>query len=293
MRNDFTLQAPVTIGKALTSGAKMLTQSGTPLLDARILLKHALQTDDAGLIVRGREMLSEAERAKYEALLARRANSEPVAYITGAKEFWSLEFKVTPDVLIPRDDSGALIEAALSRRSPDEHLRIADLGTGSGCLLCALLSEFPEAHGAGVDQSLEALALARMNAGVLGFSSRASFVEGDWLTPLAGAFDLIIANPPYIPEGDRDGLARDVADFEPASALFAGADGLGAYRDIIAQLPSRLSNDGLVIMECGAEQSDSLAAMLAEIAGESAVFTFCDLAGRPRGAGFDRRKGPK
>ncbi|WP_395074355.1 peptide chain release factor N(5)-glutamine methyltransferase, partial [Hyphococcus sp.] len=219
-----------------------------------------------------------------------RAQSEPVAYITGVREFWSLEFKVTPDVLIPRDDSGVLIEAALARRSRDEKLRIADLGTGSGCLLCALLTEFPSSTGIGVDISLAALGIARENATTLGLAGRAQFAAGNWLERLTGEFDLIIANPPYIPVGDRQGLARDVAEYEPEGALFAGADGLDAYRQIIKQLPLRLVDDGLVLMECGAGQADSLAAMLDEIAGGVTPFTMRDLARRPRGAGFDRRK---
>jgi release factor glutamine methyltransferase len=284
------LQEEVNVGRALTSGAKYLATSETPLLDARILLKHVLSIGDAELIARAREMLAPQAAEQFNALLMRRAQSEPVAYITGAKEFWSLNFKVTPDVLIPRDDSGALIEAVLARRNKNESLRIADLGTGSGCLLCALLTEFSSSRGVGVDLSPAALAVARENANALGLADRAQFVDGNWLAPLAGVFDLIIANPPYIPDGDREGLSRDVVAFEPEGALFAGADGLGAYREIITQLPSRLANDGLMIMECGAGQADSLASMLGEIAGDAALFTIRDLAARPRGAGFDRRQ---
>lgn len=277
------------IEQALKKGAEALAQSETPRLDARILIKHVLGTDDAGLIARANALLNPDLAAQFEALIRRRARGEPVAYLTGVKEFWSLEFKVTPEVLIPRDDSGALIEAALRRRDRHERLRIADLGTGSGCLLCVLLREFPQSTGVGVDCSETALALAGVNAEALGVGERAAFAPGDWLSSLDGPFDIIIANPPYIGEGERNDLARDVADFEPQSALFAGEDGLSAYREIIPQIPSRLSNDGLVIMECGADQADSLASMLTDIAESAGIFTMKDLAGRPRGAGFDRR----
>ena len=278
------------VGEALRHGAKSLTHSETPQLDARILLKFVLDTDNAGLIARANEKLDDVQGARFEALLARRIGGEPVAYITGVKEFWSLPFRVTPDVLIPRDDSGALIEAALARRGRDEVLRIADLGTGSGCLLCALLSEFPNAEGIGVDRSQAALSVARTNAESLGLAGQARFAAGDWLAPLSGEIDLIVANPPYIPDGDRAGLSRDVADFEPSGALFAGPDGFAAYREILKTLPARLSNDALVIMECGSGQAEMLAAMLGAIAGDSEIFTLSDLAGRPRGAGVDRRR---
>lgn len=283
----------VTIGEALRQGATRLTDSETPQLDARILLKHALGVDDGGLIARASEVMSETETARFTSLIDRRARSEPVAYITGEKEFWSLPFKVTPDVLIPRDDSGALIEAAIKRRRCDEPLRIADLGTGSGCLLSALLSEFPNAQGVGVDRSEAALGVARTNAAALGVGERAAFVGGDWLAPLTGAFDLIVANPPYIAETEAPDLSRDVAAYEPHGALFAGADGFDAYGAIIRQLPPFVAEGGLVLMECGSTQTETLAAMLRDLASENAIFTLYDLAGRPRGAGFDLRKGEK
>ncbi len=285
--------APATIGESLRGAAKILTRSESPLLDARILLRHVLLLDDGGLIARANEPMPDDAAERYDALLARRDAGEPVAYLTGEKEFWSLPFRVTPDVLIPRDDSGALIEAAIARRGREERLRILDLGTGSGCLLCALLTEFPESEGVGVDRSEAALAVARANAQALGLAGRAGFLAGDWFAPVSGAFDVVIANPPYIRDGDRAGLAPDVADYEPAGALFAGADGLDAYRAILEGIGGHLSEDALVLMECGADQADSLRAMLARFAPESALFTMADLAGRPRGAGVDLRKREK
>lgn len=289
MRNFVSIKNADSIETAISAGAEKLAQSDTARLDARILMKHVLQTDDAGLIARARDPLEPSAATDFEACIVRRAKSEPIAYITGAKEFWSLDFHVTPDVLIPRDDSGALIEAVLARRGRDERLRIADLGTGSGCLLCALLTAFPTSTGVGIDLSARALRVAGANAQALGLGSRAAFVEGDWLSGQDELFDLVVANPPYIRESDRDMLARDIADFEPADALFAGEDGLDAYRAILAQLPSRLSDDALAVMECGADQTELLARLLAGVAGDAEVFTIKDLAGRPRGAGFDRR----
>lgn len=286
-------RATMNIDAYLRAAAAQFKTSQTPLLDARILLKHVLETDDGGLIALANGPLTEEAASAYASLVARRAQGEPVAYITGVKEFWSLAFRVTPDVLIPRDDSGALIEAALARRGKKEPLRIADLGTGSGCLLCALLTEFPNGEGVGVDRSEAALGIAGNNAAALGLSDRAQFISGDWFEGLSGAFDLIVANPPYIAETDRAGLSRDVAGYEPHEALFAGADGLDACRAILRGLPARLSPDGLVLMECGSSQAEALQAMMGRIAPEKSLFTMTDLAGRPRGAGFDLRKSEK
>lgn len=289
MASNALVQNSMKVEDAIAAGARDLVQSQSARLDARILMKHVLGADDAGLIARATNVLDRASADRFHSLIQRRALGEPIAYITGVKEFWSLEFAVTPDVLVPRDDSGALIEAVLARRERDEILRIADLGTGSGCLLCALLTEFLRSQGIGIDRSERALAVAKTNAEALGVGARAQFAKGDWLSGAAGPYDVIIANPPYIRLGDKETLAPDVAVFEPSGALFGGEDGLGAYREIVPQLPSRLSNDGLVVMECGSDQADALAGMLASETGEAGVFTISDLAGRARGAGFDRR----
>ncbi|MEO1135300.1 MAG: peptide chain release factor N(5)-glutamine methyltransferase [Pseudomonadota bacterium] len=289
MPDSAQVKGPVTIEQAIAAGARDLSQSPSARLDARILMRHALGADDAGLIARATQELDHQSAGRFCSLIRRRVSGEPVAYITGVKEFWSLEFTVTPDVLVPRDDSGALIEAVLARRERQEFLRIADLGTGSGCLLCTLLTEFPRSHGFGIDCSDRALEVAKMNADALGVGERAQFVKGDWLSGVAGPFDIIIANPPYIRASEKKTLSPDVAVFEPSGALFAGDDGLDAYREIVPQLPSRLSNEGLAVMECDADQADWLAGRLATEAGEAGVFTIKDLAGRPRGAGFDRQ----
>lgn len=284
----------VTVGDALRYGANYLQGVDTAQLDARVLLKAALGADEADLIVRANENIGDADAARYVAFLERRRGDEPTAYITGVKEFWSLEFVVTPDVLIPRNDSECLIEAAVKRRRSDESLRILDLGVGSGCLLCALLSEFPNSEGVGVDRSEGALALAAMNSRRLGLANRTTFLKGDWFGPADGLFDAIIANPPYIPDSDRENLARGVADFEPCEALFGGVDGLQPYRRILADAASYLAPDGLILMECGVDQTERLADLMAE-AGLSGgeTFTLFDLSKRPRGAGLDRRKAEK
>lgn len=279
----------LSVDAAVRKGAAALSALPTPALDARVLMKRILGVDDAGLIARGGDVLPDADFRNYEQLIARRAAREPVAYIIGEKEFWSMPFRVSPDVLIPREDSERLIEAAMAVRKRDEALSILDLGTGSGCLLCALLAEFPDARGVGVDRSEAALALARENAARLGFGSRTVFSAGDWGRALAGPFDLIIANPPYIRETERAGLAPDVVDYEPASALFAGADGLDAYRAVLCDISRILEQKGLLLAEIGEDQADSVANMVSKSLPDATIAILYDLAGRPRGVAADRR----
>ena len=279
---------------ALRHGADALTASLTPALDARVLMKHLLDLDDAGLIARGRDVLPDAALRTYEALVARRAAHEPVAYITGEKEFWSMSFQVSPDVLIPRDDSECLIEAAIARRERNDPALILDLGTGSGCLLCALLAEFPQADGVGVDRSEAALAIAKANAARLGLGGRTRFVAGDWGGALAGralggGFDIIIANPPYIREDARDSLSPGVAAYEPPGALFAGADGLDAYRAVLCDISRFLGENGLLLVEIGEDQADDVANMVSKSLPNAAIDIVPDLAGRPRGVVADCR----
>ena len=289
-----SVEASLSVEAALRQGANALSGSPTPRLDARVLMKHLLGTDDAGLIARGAQQLSGALLRDYAALTARRAAGEPVAYITGEKEFWSLPFRVTPDVLIPREDSECLIEAALARRDPSSALSMLDLGTGSGCLLGALLSAFANADGVGVDRSGAALSVARANAARLGLAGRARFVAGDWggaLRPPRGGFDLIIANPPYIREGAA--LPPSVVEHEPASALFAGADGLDAYRALLADGARLLGAHGLLLLEIGSEQAEAVVQMVSESFPDAAISRLFDLAGRPRGVAADRAETEK
>ncbi len=246
----------------------------TARLDAELLMAHALGVSRSDLLLRHLDDLCEV--AGYDALVARRAAGEPLAYITGTREFWSLPFHVTPDVLIPRPDSETLVEAALETAGPAP--RVLDLGTGSGALLLALLHERPGGCGVGVDRSEAAIGIARQNAAALGIADRSAFVVGDWDAPLAGRFDVILANPPYIATGEP--LPRDVRDFEPHGALFAGADGLDDYRRIIPRLSALLAAGGAAHLEIGHTQADLVAGLAAD-AGLAATLRH-DIGGRPR-----------
>ncbi len=244
-------------------------------IDAEVLLAHLVGTDRMSLLS-GPSI--DIDEAGYEALVARRAAGEPVAYITGRREFWSLDLTVTPDVLIPRPDSETLIEAAKIARGDHAPATILDLGTGSGALLLAALSIWPRARGLGVDRSFAALVVAAANAARLGLDARAVFIESDWGQGVRGRFDLILSNPPYV-EDDAD-LARDVRDHEPASALFAGPDGLDAYRVLVPQLPVLLNPGGVAVVEIGATQAAAVAALAQETGFRVAVRR--DLAGHDR-----------
>ena len=234
--------------------------SDTPRLDAELLLAHALGIERERLLLDGDRLpVPDA----FAGLIARRAAHEPVAYILGYRDFWSIRLHVGPGVLIPRPDSETLIEAALAH-CPDRAapLRILDLGTGPGTLLLAALSEFPGAHGLGIDASDVALDYARRNAETLGLADRALFRKGDWAEGLSGTFDLILCNPPYVESDAR--LDRQVADFEPAAALFAGPDGLDDYRRIVPVLPGLLSPDGLAVLEIGHSQAPAVGQLVEE-----------------------------
>lgn len=258
------------------AAARLAAVSDTPRLDAELLMAHALGIERQALLLDpARFVVPDG----FAALIERRMAHEPVAYIVGYRDFWTIRLAVGPGVLIPRPDSETLIEAALSHIEDREApLHILDLGTGPGTLLLALLSELPEAAGLGVDVSAEALAFARRNAGELQMQDRAIFREGDWSDGVAGQFDLILCNPPYI--ADSEQLMPDVAEHEPAGALFAGPDGLDDYRRIIPDLPRLLAPGGVAILEIGASQLISVSA-LAEAAGFT-VGCRRDLGGRDR-----------
>lgn len=262
-RHDQGFAAMTTIADMLAVGAARLAAvAENPRREARLLLAHALGLTQNDLI---REPNRRIDPTAYHALLARREAHEPIAHLTGQREFWSLTFQVSPATLIPRPDSETLIEAALAafaNRKPPA--RILDLGTGTGCLLLALLTEFPDAFGIGVDIAPEAAALAHTNATALGLRHRAAFLAGNWTDPLSGTYDLIVSNPPYIPAGDIRALMPEVAEHEPLAALDGGADGFDAYRTIIPAIERHLSPDGVGVLELGIHQSDVLLAMAAE-----------------------------
>lgn len=234
----------------------------TARLDAGVLLAHVLGVERAGLLMHGDEPLSAAQSAAFDEAVARRAAREPVSRIVGEREFWSLPFSLSPATLDPRPDSETLIEAVLEARPDRAGVRnILDLGTGSGCLLVAALSEYPGATGVGLDMSVEALRTAEANAARNGVGGRARFVEGGWDQAPGGPFDLILSNPPYIPEGEIDGLAPEVRGHDPRLALSGGADGLDAYRALAPVIADRLAPGGIAAIELGDGQADAVDAL--------------------------------
>ncbi|MGE3932300.1 MAG: peptide chain release factor N(5)-glutamine methyltransferase [Rhodospirillaceae bacterium] len=282
-----------TVAAALAAAVARLRAAGIESAagDARVLIAHALGVDAAAVVGRPERALDAAAAVRFESLVARRARHEPVAYLSGRREFWSLDLAVTPATLIPRPDSETVVEAVLALLpNRDVPLSVLDLGTGSGCLLLALLSELPAARGLGVDVDPDALAVAAENAARLGLAGRAAFRRGDWGAGLDGAFDVVVSNPPYIRHGDIDGLDPDVALFEPRRALDGGADGLDAYRAIAADLPRMVAPGGIAALEVGADQAGAVTALLAG-ADFLDLGTRCDLAGRPRCVMLRRVKG--
>jgi release factor glutamine methyltransferase len=262
---------------ALLRAAAAQLPGETPRLDAELLLAHVLGKERLAMLVRGGAVSAEA-RAAFETLLARRGTHEPVAHILGMREFWSLELRVTRDVLVPRPDSETLIAEALAQFADKPPETVLDLGTGSGALLLAALSEWPQARGVGIDRSGAALDVARGNAVALGMAGRAEFREGDWADGVAQRFDLILCNPPYIEDSAE--LMPDVVRFEPHGALFGGADGLDPYRLLLPEMPHLLADGGVAIFEFGVGQADALLAIAAESGLSARVAP--DLAGRPR-----------
>lgn len=276
--------APATIRSALDAAVAALSAAGveSPRLEARLLLRHVLGLSMETLIGYPEQAVTEDDRAALRPLVARRVAREPLAYILGEREFWSLSFRVTPDTLVPRPDSETLIEAALAHVAERHRpLRILDLGTGSGCLLLALLSELPAASGVGVDLSAAALAVARDNAFVLGLADRAAWVQGNWSDAICGTFDLVVANPPYVAEAELSRLAPEVAQFEPRLALNGGPDGLDGLRALVPCL-ARLGNpDSIILIEIGADQAAPAWALLVNH-GLQDVKAIKDLSGNSR-----------
>ncbi|MEC7952154.1 MAG: peptide chain release factor N(5)-glutamine methyltransferase [Pseudomonadota bacterium] len=271
----------MTIADAIRAAAERLSAtSDTARLDAELLMAHVLGVSRSQLLLLQMRDEAAPHAAGFDRLVERRAAHEPVAHLVGVQEFFGLEFAVTPDTLIPRGDSETIVQAALDCAAQDA--RVLDMGTGSGALLLAFLHERPGARGVGIDASAAALAVASANGQRLGLAKRAQFVQANWLESGwehdLGRFDLVLCNPPYV-ESDAN-LDPDVREFEPATALFAGPEGLDDYRAIVPQLGKLLVPGGVAIFEIGAGQAEAVGA----IASESgfAAQTRRDLADRPR-----------
>lgn len=270
-----------------TAADRLAGVSDTPRLDAELLLADAMGVDRMELLLVMQKMHSGRDgemTANAKALLAgfamrieRRLAHEPIAYILGRRDFWTISLAVAPGVLIPRPDSETLIEAAVAHFGDDGPLRILDLGTGPGTLLLAALDQWPAASGLGIEASDDAIAMARANADAIA-PGRAKIRKGNWAEGITEPFDLILCNPPYVE--DEAVLDPQVRDWEPAGALFGGADGLDCYRRIVPQLAALIAPGGMAVLEIGHRQADTVAALFREAGLEPKLRR--DLAGRPR-----------
>lgn len=279
------------IAQARRMAAARLHEAGieSPDLDARLLVGHALGLAHAELIAAASRLLSAQERTAIETLLTRRLAHEPVARILGRKEFWSLPLNLSAATLVPRPETETLVEAALdaiAHAAPREQLRILDLGTGTGAILLALLSELPQATGVGCDIDPLALDTARANARDLGLAQRCEFTLSDFGAGLVGAFDLVVSNPPYIASADLPALPPEVRDHDPRLALDGGADGLACYRTIASRIGKLLTPDGLLALEIGAGQANAVAAIFEATGLTPAAPPRADLAGIHRALVF-------
>ena len=273
--------SPATVAGALNRATAELAAHGadSPRLAARVLLERAAGLDRARQLAAPDAPLAPEARARFASLVRRRAAREPLAYIAGAREFWSLELAVGPAVLIPRPDSETVVAAALARGGRGVR-RVLDLGTGSGCLLLALLTEWPAAFGVGTDRCAGALALAAANARALGLAGRCAFAAGDWGAALASAFDVLVCNPPYVATAALAGLAPEVAH-EPRMGLDGGADGLACFRRVVGAAPRLLAPGGLAAFEIGAGQEAPVRALM-RAAGLRGIAAHDDLSGTVR-----------
>lgn len=275
------------LGGLVAWAAGVLRAAGVegPRRDARVLIGALLGVEMAAMLAHPERAVSGEERARVEAAIARRAAREPVSRILGHREFWGLDFGLGAETLDPRPDSETVVAALLERIAGVERPRVLDLGTGTGCLLLAVLAERPDATGVGVDAAEGAVRVAAENAAALGLASRAEFVVRDWTAPGwregLGRFDAVIANPPYIPDGDIPGLEPEVRAFDPMRALAGGADGLDPYRLLIPQLPQLLVSGGVSAFEVGIGQAEAVAALYIA-AGMRAGGIADDLGGVPR-----------
>lgn len=260
------------INQALLAGTEALERAGieNPKIEARMLVGLAINGGPEKVVAHGNRQMTQSEYVAFLSALKRRCSNEPMAYITGTREFWSLPFIVTPSTLIPRPDSETLVEAILGHIIDKTNtIRILDLGTGSGCLLLALLSELTNASGVGIDASSDALKVASMNANALGLSGRTKFINSDWndagwTNELNEKFHIVVSNPPYISNSEITLLDSTVREHEPLLALGGGVDGLDSYRAIIATLDKLLLDGAMVAFEVGHSQSSDVSQILSQ-----------------------------
>ncbi|MCR9257995.1 MAG: peptide chain release factor N(5)-glutamine methyltransferase [Alphaproteobacteria bacterium] len=267
---------------ALKQAIGRLTAAGVPdaARDGRLLLRDALAVDPVRLSLVLDDPMAPEAASRFADLIARRERREPVSRILGRREFWSLPFRISADTLDPRPDTELLVEIALDLLPPDGAARLLDLGTGTGCLLLAILSERPKAEGVGIDINPGAVVVAGGNAAALGLSERATFLAGDWVAPVRGRFDLVLSNPPYIPPSVIAGLDPEVREFDPRLALDGGTDGLAAYRAIAAGLDAVLAGNGTALFEIGYDQAAAVRQIFEERGFSTALRR--DLGGRDR-----------
>jgi release factor glutamine methyltransferase len=297
--------APIDVRRALKDGIARLRDAGVGsfTLAAEVLLMHATASDRAWLFAHPEHVLAPDVAARYFALVERRAAGEPTQYLTGKQEFWGLEFEVAPAVLIPRPETEHVVEVVLARLgerglkidmktgAPRETMYVADIGTGSGCLAVALAYELPHALVFATDVSGLALPIARRNAERNGVADRVTFFEADLLAPFttrkdgtaaSARFDVIVSNPPYISEGEKESLEREVRDHEPHNALFGGPTGLEFYGPIVEQAEKLLKDRGILVLELGHESADYVRGLFDGSAAWTNVAVTIDLAGIPR-----------
>ena len=274
-------KAPLTVGAAVRAATRLLSATGpTPALDAEVLVRHAAGVSRADVLTHPDRLLNEATCAKLAGLVERRRRGEPVAYLTGRREFWSLDLEVSPATLIPRPETELLVERALARIPPSAACTVVDLGTGCGALALALAREHPRVGVVATDHSEAALAVAARNAERLGIANVA-FRSGEWLAPLGGErVQLIASNPPYV-RADDPHLHEGDLRFEPRTALVGGGDGLDAIRRISAEARAHLLPGGWLLLEHGSEQAAAVRALLTG-RGYRDVHSYRDLAGHER-----------
>ncbi|HEY7790288.1 MAG TPA: peptide chain release factor N(5)-glutamine methyltransferase [Vicinamibacterales bacterium] len=280
-----------TLQQAIVRARERLVRAGITErdadLDARLLARHVLGWDAARLLVALREPPPALFPAAYEDVIARREWREPVAYITGTREFWGLPFDVTPDVLVPRPETELLVEMAVEilARSPKPVAwspLVIDVATGSGCIAIAVAHSCPEVHVIATDCSAAALGVAQRNAVQLGVADRIRFLETDLLAGVQGQVDLVVSNPPYVPDEDAASLAPEVRDFEPHTALFGGTDGLAIIERLLPQALDRIRPGGYLLFECGEGQASAIEELISREPACTIIDIRPDLQGIPR-----------